>query len=174
MSEEQYSYSNAPQELREVVLSILEDYRDKKAVELDVFLPAIWTQCRQVSESNPTWQDIADVVARAFELDTSQIILSDLKPEEPSEIHEKCGWKEFEQTILFQIADLQRMRGGALDNELRYFGVQSPTENTWYNFDSLGFLECGLAGISDGFGKFQFESNWGSFQLFLEYGRLYE
>jgi hypothetical protein len=39
---------------------------------------------------------------------------------------------------------------GTLNNELRYFGMDSPRGVLWYNFDPCGFLECATEGSYDG------------------------
>ncbi len=39
------------------------------------------------------------------------------------------------EVLKFQIAELYRMKDKQLKNGYRYFGVQSETENYWYNFD---------------------------------------
>ena len=58
-------------------------------------------------------------------------------------------WEKF---ILFQIADLRRMaEAGTLDNEHRYFGVDSPAGIRWYNFDPCSYLECGVRGSVGGY-----------------------
>jgi hypothetical protein len=35
---------------------------------------------------------------------------------------------------------------GTLENEYRYFGIDSPTGFRWYNFDPCSYLECGVRG----------------------------
>jgi hypothetical protein len=39
---------------------------------------------------------------------------------------------------------------GILNNELRYFGTDSPRGQRWYNFDPCTFLECAIAGSFGG------------------------
>lgn len=58
------------------------------------------------------------------------------------------GWKA---TLIKQIVDLREMdKNGTLTNKLRYFGVQSPRQSSWYNFDPFGYLECAMAGSLGG------------------------
>jgi hypothetical protein len=62
------------------------------------------------------------------------------------------GRTAWEQCILFQIADLRRMaEAGTLENEYRYFGIDSPTGFRWYNFDPCSYLECGVRGSLGGY-----------------------
>jgi hypothetical protein len=115
----------------------------------------------------------------------------DLKP---------AGWDddatfaEWESVILWQIADLRRMEAaGTLEQPDRYFGIDSPSGARWYNFDPLGYLECGIRGTFGGFQESEVivlippESGsadspvyelpaltWADLCLVLEYGKEYE
>lgn len=80
-------------------------------------------------------------------------------------------------TILFQIADLHRMQGDQLENEFRYLGLQSPTGNSWYNFDVFSYLSCAMHGMSDGSGDENVpfaRCDWAELASILCLGRLYE
>ena len=80
-------------------------------------------------------------------------------------------------TILFQVADLYRMRDNQLKDEYRYFGVKSPTGNSWYNFDVFTYLECGTSGMEDHAQDVEAEfagCDWVFLADILELGRLYE
>ena len=77
------------------------------------------------------------------------------------------------EVLKFQIAELHRMKGKELDNEYRYFGIQSETGNSWYNFDPLGNLECGARCMEDNETDFN-NLNWSFIGELLENGRLYE
>lgn len=61
------------------------------------------------------------------------------------------GYVAWEKRITEQIRDLDDMRqAGTLDNEYRYFGVDSPRGGRWYNFDPCTYLECAAAGTFGG------------------------
>ena len=61
------------------------------------------------------------------------------------------GFKRWFSIAARQIRDLREMRvSGALEDPMRYFGIEGPNGETWYNFDPVGFLECGAAGYFDG------------------------
>jgi len=79
-------------------------------------------------------------------------------------------------TLLFQIADLYRMRDQQAHNPLRAVGVISPTGNSWYNFDVYSYLECAVAGMdSERIAAFSSsEWDWVDLACLLELGRLYE
>lgn len=77
------------------------------------------------------------------------------------------------EVLKFQIAELHRMKGKQLDNEYRYFGIQSETGNSWYNFDPFGNLECGARCMDDNETDFD-NLNWSFIGELLENGRTYE
>jgi hypothetical protein len=61
------------------------------------------------------------------------------------------GFAAWEAFILRQVVDLREMaESGTLAEELRYFGVNSPRGQRWYNFDPCTFLECATAGSFGG------------------------
>jgi hypothetical protein len=58
------------------------------------------------------------------------------------------AWESF---VLRQIVDLREMaEQGMLEDEQRYFGIDSPRGQRWYNFDPCTFLECAMAGSYGG------------------------
>lgn len=76
--------------------------------------------------------------------------------------------------LKYQIADLHRMaEAGTINNPLRYYGIDSPTGNRWYNFTPDGFLECAYAWLSGVRGDFS-ECSWFDFGLLLWAGQDYE
>jgi hypothetical protein len=77
------------------------------------------------------------------------------------------------EVLKFQIAELHRMKGKQLENEYRYFGIQSETGSSWYNFDPFGNLECGASCMVDNEADFD-NLNWSFIGELLENGRIYE
>lgn len=66
----------------------------------------------------------------------------------PTDLADYSGWRS---TLIKQIVDLREMgEHGMLANEYRYFGINSPRNAIWYNFDPVGYLECGMAGAFGG------------------------
>jgi len=77
--------------------------------------------------------------------------------------------------IKFQISDLHKMQNKQLENKLRYFGIDSETENRWYNFDPFTNLECGAAWLNDlKRADQEMNVNWKTLGILLEMGRIYE
>ena len=85
-----------------------------------------------------------------------------------------------QDTILFQIADLRRMHGAQTMDKMRYFGLDSPTGSTWYNWDPFAYLECGTRGFISHLelGHYQdfteARCNWITLAVILELGQVYE
>ncbi|HHH49613.1 MAG TPA: hypothetical protein ENK52_01395 [Saprospiraceae bacterium] len=81
---------------------------------------------------------------------------------------------EFTIAVLqFQIAELEKMKGKQLENQYRYFGIDSETGNRWYNFDPFGNLECGARCLLDNDMDLS-ELDWSFLGELLEAGRIYE
>jgi hypothetical protein len=77
------------------------------------------------------------------------------------------------EVLKFQIAELHKMRGKQLENEYRFFGVESETGNSWYNFNPFANLECGAKCMEDN--EMDFNSlDWSFIGELLENGRIYE
>src|SRR5213078_3659578 len=68
------------------------------------------------------------------------------------------GFAAWEAVVLSQIADLADFADQGPLDEMAYFGLDAPRPDgacratwiRWYNFDPVGYLECGLAGSLDG------------------------
>ncbi|WP_417387119.1 hypothetical protein [Gimesia sp.] len=58
------------------------------------------------------------------------------------------GWRN---AMIHQIVDLREMdECGTLKNEMRSFGVSSPRDSTWFNFEPIQYLECAMEGSFGG------------------------
>lgn len=94
------------------------------------------------------------------------------------ETYDDANFADWENLILFQIADLKRMaEAGILDNEYKHFGIDSPSGERWYNFDLAGYLECAAAAMYGRNGDPAGEDEpviWGDFIQFLICGQIFE
>lgn len=89
------------------------------------------------------------------------------------------GFAAAYQAVVFHIADYHRLKAaGILDQSAQdlFFGVRSPTGNSWYNFDALEFVAHGLwsreGRLEDGPDVEQ--STWKLFAEIIIGGRIYE
>ena len=84
-------------------------------------------------------------------------------------------WQYACAVIIFQVAELRRMRGQELQNELRHYGITSEAGYSWYNFDPLTLLECGAQGLEDRLGEeTAVAEDWSLLGDLLDLGRYYE
>lgn len=87
-------------------------------------------------------------------------------------LSESFGMEYTLDVLRFQISELHKMRGKQLEDEDKYFGINSETGHRWYNFDPCMNLECGTRCMGDN------EDNdyidWSFIGNLLEDGRVYE
>lgn len=91
-------------------------------------------------------------------------------------VSDKTGIDYSIAVLHFQIAELHKMRGDQLEDEMRFLGIDSETGNRWYNFDPMANLECGTRGILDNEDddEKEFKVSWQTLGELLEMGRIYE
>ena len=127
------------------------------------------------AEFNTEWLKIStapdkNIMSRKFtNPDINSII-------DKSIVSDKSGIDYTIAVIQFQISELHKMKGRQLEDEMRYFGIDSETGNRWYNFDPMTNLECGARCILDSNkeGEQVFIANWQVLGELLEMGRIYE
>jgi len=93
-----------------------------------------------------------------------------------SVVSDKSGIDYSIAVLQFQIAELHKMKGKQLNDDMRYFGIDSETGNRWYNFDPMTNLECGARCIldSEDDDDMEFIVSWQTLGELLEMGRIYE
>lgn len=134
---------------RDLYLSIEKLAKEHTPCErsLEEYLRALLLQADRFSDFEElSLKDFYDLVSKSFtsrprEFDEDWRNQYDQLP------HESSGFTGWRATLIRQIVDLCEMgENGTLANEYRYFGVSSPRNSHWYNFDPLGYLECAMAG----------------------------
>lgn len=112
---------------------------------LEHYLGALWrvaSSCRDAPSLPPGV--FAELLVSAFEA-------APLPHDAPRLAPSDTGYAHFERVIAAQLLDLHELAAaGRLDDELRYFGLDSPRGARWYNFEPHGYLECAVAGTFDG------------------------
>ena len=152
------------------------DQANESGLSLEAYLRALWGIARVQQDIEPgiervtTWLEQA-LTAAAPPFDDSWRAI------QPGKIDEWNNFEDWENIILFQLADLHRMQeSGQLENPHRYFGIVSPSGHNWYNFDVQAYLFCS---IMHG-GRREFENNvissfdWQDFAMQLWCGQTYE
>lgn len=119
---------------------------------LEDYLRALWAITRPHRDEPITANRVANLFERALvaepaAFDPSWYTTYEITPDDTGE-----PYRDWENTILFQITDLRRMDDeGIIDDDERYFGLTSPSGAHWYNFDPVTYLECGVRGLVGGF-----------------------
>ena len=161
---------------------------------LEEYLRSLWQIVLQAQVSSPSLEQVAEWLEAAFTTEPPAFDPEWMKRarNHPSSLQTRDDW---ENLILFQIADLRRMAdAGQLENEHRYYGIDSPSGARWYNFDPLTYLECGVRGALGGYEENEVivlaslpegqsadspvheidDLGWDGFSAILECGRVYE
>lgn len=148
---------------------------------LEDYLSALWGIVQRCRYQPVTFTLLARVLDEAFDADPlsfDQGWLTYTKPPnlsdeymERARLEDDFGY--LRGMLLFQISDLHRMaEAGTIDHPYRYFGIQSPTGHTWYNFDPSAFLECATTPVID---ESQIvECGWVDLAVLLWVGQIYE
>ena len=127
-------------------------------ISLEEYLSKVLDLVLSYDKKNLDWQDMIDILML-------RISGKDKK---------KVG-NEKKQVIRIlerQIRDLREMKeNGDLDKEFKYFGITSPSKQTWYNFDTASYLRCATAGL---FQKRIENCDWNILEHFLLLGQIYE
>lgn len=163
-----------------LVCGFAEKYKDDKLPSLEAYLRSLWLIVSQSKVEDLTIEQVVRWLEEAFT--TTPPAFDDkwlnIERDYSEDLDSKDGWNNI---ILFQIADLRRMRdAGQLDNEYKYLGIESPTGNSWFNFDPLSYLECGIVGSMAGYQEEEYAIRkietftWQDFIAILESGQWYE
>lgn len=170
-------------QFRKRVLELSDKYSKTYEGTLKEYLMAFWHIVKSKKENELNLEVLCDLIEQAFNLESISFDTSWLKyTKEPYIDFKKKEFKDFKNTILFQIADLHKMEERSLlDNEFKNFGIDSPVGNRWSNLDPFTYLECATAWMEDYSGKDSIEEpdeetnvSWSMLIRFLEMGRLYE
>ncbi|WP_313185915.1 hypothetical protein [Sphingobacterium siyangense] len=126
-------------------------------------------------EFNPEWLNILkapdeNIISKKFTNPETNASI------DKSIVSDKSGIDYSIAVLQFQISELHKMNGKQLNEEMRYFGIDSETGNRWYNFDPMTNLECGVRCILDSEEDEvkEFIVSWQTLGELLEMGRIYE
>ena len=155
-------------DLMNFIIQTIHDYEDSYNGSLEEYLRSVWMLINKYKEHNVSYSLIGSIIREAFHTSPAEFQSTWLDYTTPPPFqevmstrnnitksssnlnkHKKVDFNLLKRTILFQIADLHRMKDNELKNEMRFFGIVSPTGNSWYNFDIFSYLECAIRGIQD-------------------------
>ncbi len=133
-------------DLYKVVLTLLEK-RENSPRTLEQYLLRLWelTESR-ASETPLSLTEFVGLLDGAFEGAPASVTLAQIR--EAASDKELSNWH---RQLAQQVLDLREMElAGTLEDEYRYFGIDSPAGSRWYNFDPHTFVECGMNGTFGG------------------------
>lgn len=145
---------------------------------LEEYLRALWNVApRHRGQESLTPDEFLDLLAEAFVAEPVPYE-ADLEPYSGPDFEPSvCHLFDVEIVLVGQIIDLREMAAsGQLANPHRYFGIDSPRGERWYNFDPCTFLECASRYWVDRHGGSPSLTaiSWGDFCDFLAAGQGYE
>lgn len=147
--------------------------------DLEEYLRSLWLLVSQGKSKTLTCEQAAIWFDGAFKTLPPPLEESWFKiPNVEKEIF--LNFHDWEKLILFQIADLRRMKQAEmLDDPHKWLGIRSTTGESWYNFHPLDYLECGVRGVIDNIecGSLKNktdEFSWQAFSVILVCGQIYE
>jgi hypothetical protein len=118
---------------------------------LESYLRSLWRLSQPFADRTAlTPAEFFELVSGAFDAMPSDVnpASTDIDQAPPDETTGFAGWQS---TLIRQMIDLRDMEAaGQLTSDLRYFGLDAPKGQRWYNFDPITYLECGLAGALGG------------------------
>jgi len=160
--------------IEEFYNQILIIIKDKDSVNMEKYLLSLYVLVEENKKSNMTLELILYMLKTAFE--TKPKLFNEawlLIMEEPDD-----DLEPYAHTIAvleFQISELHKMEGKQLEDEFKFYGIDSETGHRWYNFDPSSILECGARCLVDNELSFDdYSLGWAFLGNLLEMGRIYE
>jgi hypothetical protein len=125
---------------------------DSSRRSLEEYLRAIWGLA-SIHRAGATLlaNEFFTILSEAFTADVPPFFADWANRYQDDVEEHRNGYEGWENRILRQIVDLHEMNeSGQLADPQRYFGINSPRGQRWYNFDPSTFLECAVAGSYGG------------------------
>ena len=173
---EQISDVASTGDFRRYVLLLADERATVTTRSLEEYLRALWSLIQQAQAKLVTYALLGQLLHDAFLVEPLLFDEMWLQYEAPPDLDEDENQNSFpvlQQMIGYQIADLHRMdQAGLLENEWRYYGIDSPTGHRWFNFDPSSYLQCAVQSLQeDGVST---EAGWINLAILLWLGQIYE
>ncbi|MBI1881053.1 MAG: hypothetical protein HYR94_22975 [Chloroflexi bacterium] len=164
-------------DFRTFIANLIETKAASYQGTLEDYLRSLWKLIQQQCDEPASFALLANLLEEAFSTEPipfDESWLSYTGPPAmvyPDQTSDDFGYVR--DVILYQIADLHRLRlMGALDQP-SWFGIKSPSCNHyWYNFYPETYLGCAIQGLSPS--SDYSEPNWGDLAILLWIGQIYE
>jgi hypothetical protein len=163
-------------EFRKYVLLLANGRATTTTRSLEEYLRALWGLIQQAQSHRVTYALLGQLLHDAFLAESLPFDETWLQYDAPPDLDEDGNRRSFsllQHMICYQIADLHRMaQAGLLENEWRYFGIDSPTRHRWFNYDPSSYLECAAQTLRvDGVST---DAGWIDLAILLWLGQIYE
>ncbi len=167
-------------DFRTYVLLLADEVASTTTRSLEEYLRALWSLIERTQHQQATYalfgQLLYDAFLTEFPLFDAMMLQYGNPPhldEDEDEAENEDSLSILQQMICYQIADLHRMaQTGLLENECRYYGIDSPTGHRWFNFDPASYLRCVAQTLQeDGMST---EVSWMNLAILLWLGQIYE
>lgn len=135
------------------VIALEEQFGGELLPSLETYLLSLWSLVVTESTDLIDAYQLLSWLERAFEHEPPPFQPHWFNYPLPQPFRKRIAtFSDWEDVILFQIADLRRMaESGDLTSPGRYEGITSPSGAQWYNFDPITYLECAVRGTMGGY-----------------------
>ncbi len=161
--------------------------------DLETYLLALYQNILEHKDEELTYELVIDIISKSFTSKAAKFNiewLDSIEAPDENRMSQKFTNKAFSDfvdksnhstlapfeftidVLKFQIAELHKMKGKQLEDEYRYFGIDSETGHRWYNFDPFAILSCGSRCMEDNERDFT-NLDWSFIGELLENGRIY-
>lgn len=163
-------------DFRRFVLLLADGIAPTTTKSLEEYLRALWNLIQQAQAKPVTYALLGQLLQDAFLVEPLPFHEMWLQYEAPPDLDRDENGKSFsllQHMICYQIADLHRMaQAGLLENEWRFYGIDSPTGHRWFNFDPSSYLECASRSIGED--GTSIDASWLDLATLLWLGQIYE
>lgn len=155
------------------------------ATDLEYFLRSLWKAILKYQDQEPSFELFQQIISESWTgepIDFDKSWFAIKENANMIEIKTSTRMDDFEYlrgTILYQIADLRRMRDAGyfeMDGNILFMGVQSPTGSSWYNWSPEDFLNAATSALGSSNPKQNVVETitWRDLAALLYLGQLYE
>lgn len=142
--------------------------------DLEKYLRGILQSTETHLNEKPSLKLFLEIIEEAFKGNVADFKEEWMEYKNPPNEDRMDELQYVKEVIIFQIADLRRIKDEVEDNP-KYFETTSPSGNQWYNYHPFAYLECSAAWLVDSKALCdEDEADWYLFGRLLEMGRLYE
>jgi hypothetical protein len=165
------------EDFRTFIANLIETRATSYQGTLEDYLRSLWKLIQQYRDERVSFALLANLLEEAFStqpMPFDESWLTYTRPPRmvyPDQTSDDFGYVR--DVILYQIADLYRLRSLGVLDPPSWFGVKSATcDHYWYNLYPDTYLGCAIQGLSPS--SDYSEPNWGDLAVLLWMGQIIE